>query len=115
VLFRSWTNWLGVGNRRGRRYGFNIPVGLGLCELFYLLLINYLMHSTRKNRNIIFILLVCGGGAFGILLYNLLLFEGDSWIPFIKDPGNVGLFLLSFSLLTIAFSQIKALKQNSGA
>ncbi|HLU89037.1 MAG TPA: hypothetical protein VKZ51_04340 [Cyclobacteriaceae bacterium] len=73
------------------------------------------MNPTRKNRNIIFILLVCGGGAFGILLYNTLVFQGDSWIPFIKDPGNVGLCLLSVSLLTIAFSQIKALKQNSGA
>src|SRR5690606_39318922 len=106
---------LGMGNRCCCRYGFNIPVGPELCELFYLFRDNYLMHSIRKNRNIIFILLVCGGGTFGIFLYNLLLFEGDSWIPFIKDPGNVGLFLLSFSLLIIAFSQIKALKQNSGA
>ena len=67
-----------------------------------------------RARNVIFILLVCGGGAFGIFLYNLLVFEGESWIPFLKDPGNLGLGLLSVSLLTIAFSEIKSIKQKSG-
>lgn len=66
-----------------------------------------------RARNIIFILLVCGGGAFGILLYNLLVFEGESWIPFLKDPGNLGLGLMSVSLLTIAFSEIKSIRQKS--
>lgn len=71
------------------------------------------MYTTR-NKNIIFTLLVCGGGAGGLLIHNILTEETGNWIDFISTPGNVGLFLISFGLLIMAFTKIKELKQKSG-
>ena len=70
------------------------------------------MNADRKNRNIVFILLVCGGGSIGILIWNMLVYESGNWASFLTTPGNVGLFLTSFGSLTMAFSRIKEQKRN---
>ena len=71
------------------------------------------MDPNRKNRNIIFILSICGGGSLGILIWNMLVYENNNWIPFLTTPGNVGLFLISFGSLTMAFTLVKELKRKS--
>lgn len=73
------------------------------------------MNRSRKNRNIVFILLICGGGSLGILIWNMLVYENNRWISFLTAPGNLGLFLTSFGSLMMACVQVKQLKQDSGA